>query len=510
METLMGILLVVGALLTIIGESRTLLQKAGIALSAGALLFMLLPGFAESDPQLKIALILGAMLLVGMLLAFTKFGLAPWLAGAATLLIFTLSGEKATYFGFELNFSGILLVLPLLGAAGPLILPWKARFLEKWTGANAVKMTGAGLTFYAGLLAFFAVFQAGFFGLSLVATGWLAVALADKTNRLENGAFALLSLGFVAVLLKTNTHVDAALLRGNFFMGLLAGTGAIAWINAVKDAHAFRWPLMYLVPSAVAIGCVMMGIANENFGGIPSYAGVLIGSALGLIARSKFTPAIALMTLLLAVSPIVVQQFKPVELPKKTSRLDATKPAEIAAKKPSVLDVNAITLTNTLAGSWKSDLEASKVDFELGPEESRTKGAISEFDVRLKLSAEGLPEQLTVQIPTAKVTTLNPMRDESVLGPGYIDAAKFPKTGFTATSFKKEGDVFVANGTFEFRGKSQPLTVKLKFAATGNDKGKDYLVMVGETSFDRTKFGMRSDPKIGNLVDVTFEIEFRK
>lgn len=204
------------------------------------------------------------------------------------------------------------------------------------------------------------------------------------------------------------------------------------------------------------------------------------------------------------------KQFKPVELPKKTSRLETSTTEQTPEKLASVLDVPAVATDASMAGVWKSALDASKVDFELGPQESRTKGAISEFDVQLKLGQNGEPEQLTVNIPTGKITTLNPMRDKTVLGPGYIDAGKFPKTGFTSTSFRKEGGNYVAEGTFEFRGKKQALTVKLKFAAKGSEKGKAYLVMVGESSFDRTKFGMRSDAKIGDLVDVRFEIELRK
>lgn len=510
METLTASLIILSALFLVVTENKIQLQKTAILLLTGILLSCMAPGFSKEDPQWMLLLFLGGMVAIGWLFAIIPFRFGTAIAAIGTLIFLLSSGSKATYFGFELELTGIVLFLPLLGALGPLILPWKANLLQKWTGVNAEKIVGAGLAFYGALLAFFAVFQAGFLGLILVASGWMAVALANRTYRMESGAFALLAIGFVVVLLKTNPHIDDAFLRGNFLMGLIVGTGAITWINAVKDAHTFRWPLMYIVPLMVVIACVMMGIANPNFGGIPAYAGAIIGSALGLLARSKFPPAIAFVALLLAVSPLVEAQFKPVTLPKKTSRLETKNAEQTSEKQPSVLDVAAVATNATMAGMWKSELDASKVDFELGPQEARTKGAISEFDVQLKLGQNGEPEQLSVDIPTGKITTLNPMRDESVLGPGYIDAKKFPKTGFTATSIKKEGEVYVADGTFEFRGKKQALSVRLKFAAKGTEKGKSYLVMVGEASFDRTQFGMRSDAKIGNVVDVRFEIELRK
>ena len=163
-----------------------------------------------------------------------------------------------------------------------------------------------------------------------------------------------------------------------------------------------------------------------------------------------------------------------------------------------------------MKGNWKSALEASKVEFQLGPEGSVTKGGLEEFKIDLRLNDAGEPEKLNVVIPTAKVSTFNPMRDESVRGAGYLNAPAFPKITFIAKRITKEGDQYIAYGDFELLGEKAPLKVDLRMVATGTDKGKQYLVMVGQATFDRTKHGMRSDEKIGNKVTVTFEVEFRK
>mgnify|MGYP002136238933 CR=1 FL=1 len=197
-------------------------------------------------------------------------------------------------------------------------------------------------------------------------------------------------------------------------------------------------------------------------------------------------------------------------MPEKKSRLEQQPVVAKAEQEPDVLAVPAIALDATMSGKWKSASEASKLGFKLGPEGGVTKGGVEDFDVVLKMNAAGEPEQITVVIPTVKVTTFNSMRDESVHGAGYLNAPAFPKMGYTSATIKKEGDKYIVDGDFEMLGKKAPVKLEVKFAAKGADKGKNYLVMVGKSSLDRTKFGMASDSKIGDNVDVTFEVEFRK
>lgn len=511
METLIPSLILLFGVLAIVFESRVQWQKIPFALIAVSLIGWICSGFAEKDPTTLLLGLLSGMVLIGLLLGLIAKKHGEWLALPFTFLLVFMSGSKATYFGFELNVSGILVALPFLGAIGPLVVNLKAQLLHKLLNVDVVRTTTIAAAFYAALLVFFAGFQAQYFGVLLVGAGWVTVSLASRKLETLGAGIGLLSLGVVFWFLKTQTQVDDSFLRPNFLMGLVAGVTAIAWVKLTKDVNKLRWPLMYLVPLLVVVAMVMMGIANENFGGLPTYIGALIGTSLALMVARDQTKVIPFQALLLGVSVLVLNEFKPVELPKKQSRLATTEtttaPKETA---PSVMDVPAIALNADLSGNWKSALEASKVEFQLGPEGSVTKGGIEEFKIDLRLNATGEPEKLNVVIPTAKVSTFNPMRDESVRGAGYLNAPAFPKITFDATTITKEGDHYVANGDFELLGKKAPVKVELKFAATGADKGKQFLVMIGEAKFDRTKHGMRSDAKIGNEVTVTFEVEFRK
>ncbi|MES2557815.1 MAG: YceI family protein [Bacteroidota bacterium] len=511
METLIPSLILLFGVFAIAFESRPQLQKIPLALIAMSLIAWTCSGFAKTDNSALLLGLLSGMVLVGLLLGFLLKKYGEWIALLATLLLAVMSGSTATYFGFELNISGIMIALPLLGAIGPLVVNLKAQLLHKWLNLDLVRTTTIASAFYAAVLVFFAGFQAQYFGVILVGAGWITVSLASRKLETLGAGIGLLSLGVVFWMMKTQTGIDDSFLRPNFLMGLVAGVTAIAWVKLTKDVTKLRWPLMYLLPLLLIIALVMMGIANENFGGLPTYIGALIGTSLALMVTRNQAQVIPFQALLLGVSVLVFNQFEAIQQPEKQSRLTTTETTTTPdGEEPSVLDVPAIALNADLKGNWKSELEASKVEFQLGPEGSVTKGGLEEFKIDLQLNDAGEPEKLNVVIPTMKVTTFNPMRDESVRGAGYLNAPAFPKITFTATSITKEGDQYVANGDFVLLGKKAPVKAKLKFAATGADKGKQFLVMVGEATFDRTKHGMRSDAKIGNEVTVTFEVEFRK
>lgn len=518
METIIPSILIVLGLLAVVFEEKPLLSRIVYTLIALSLLSVTHVGFGEKEqPTLLLGILAGTIgigLAAGVLLK--KYG--EWIGLAGSLLSLLLIGTKTTYFGYELTVTPMIALLPFLGAFGLVAAQLKGRWLGKWFGLDEQKLTTGITAFYAALLVLFATFQAQYFGVVLVASGWLAVALGtwDRdplrsgfSNTLAGG-MALLSIGFLFILVK-KTAVDDSFMRGNFLMGLAAGVAAIHWVVMASGAKKLRWGIMYVLPLLVVTAIVMLGIPNEVYGGLAAYSGVIAGGALGLLIAGREAVTVPMQTLLIGLSGIVLTQFAPAEQPKKTSRLDQTEETTVVeAEKPDVLDVKAVPLTAAMSGTWNSEISASKLDFEIGPEDGRTKGSVKDFNAVLKLNTAGEPEALNVSMKTDQVTTFNTMRDESVLGAGFLDAKAFPKMGFTSSGIRKEGENHIASGKFEMLGKKVPLDITFRFAATGRDKGKDFLVMVGKAAIDRRKFGMADDPKMGNIVDVTFEVEFRK
>lgn len=511
METIIPSILIVLGLLSVIFEEKPLLARIVYTLTALSLISVTHIGFGEKDQPTFLLGILASTIGIGLAagLLLKKYG--EWVGLAGSLLGLLLVGTKTTYFGYELTFTPVIALLPFLGAFGLVVAHLKGRWLGKWFGLDEQKLTTGITAFYAALLVMFATFQAQYFGVVLVASGWLAVALAARSFKAVAGGIALLSVGFLFILVK-KTAVDDSFMRGNFLMGLAAGVAAIHWVAMASGAKKLRWGVMYVLPLLVVTAIVMLGIPNAVYGGLAAYAGVIAGGALGLLVANKEAVTVPMQTLLIGLSGIVLTQFAPMEAPKKTSRLDDQKSSIQNQKsaEPDVLDIKAVPLNAAMAGTWNSEIDASKLDFEIGPEDGRTKGGVKDFDAVLKLNAAGEPEALNVDMKTDQVTTFNPMRDESVLGAGFLNAKGFPKMSFRSSGIRKEGDRYLAAGTFEMLGKKSPLTIELKFAAAGKDGGKEFLVMVGKAAIDRRKFGMTDDPKMGNIVDVTFEAEFRK
>ena len=77
-------------------------------------------------------------------------------------------------------------------------------------------------------------------------------------------------------------------------------------------------------------------------------------------------------------------------------------------------------------------------------------------------------------------------RDASLPASDWFDAATHPKAVFTAAKFEKTGEgAYVAHGTLDLRGVKKPVNLPFKLKIVG-DKAQ----MTGETSLDRTLFGV--------------------
>jgi hypothetical protein len=60
------------------------------------------------------------------------------------------------------------------------------------------------------------------------------------------------------------------------------------------------------------------------------------------------------------------------------------------------------------------------------------------------------------------------------------------------------------------KGIKQKMTLEMYLIETGKDDQGEFAKLSGKSSIDRSKHAMESDPKIGDLVDFTFNLELRK
>ncbi|MBS0570874.1 MAG: YceI family protein, partial [Proteobacteria bacterium] len=93
-----------------------------------------------------------------------------------------------------------------------------------------------------------------------------------------------------------------------------------------------------------------------------------------------------------------------------------------------------------------------------------------------------------VTVDLASVDTGSGERDQTLSTSDFFDTAKFPQAHFVTIGFDRgaDGDV-VASGTLTLRGQNKPVSLKVKFAATGGATTLDV-----NTSLNRLDWGLGS------------------
>lgn len=489
-----------------------LLQKTLLTVSTVFVFGEIMNGF-QADASLEmIRWSIYGIIGVSFLLALIPVLKVRYLLAVVPLIALIPLGAKALFFDFELEWSLPIALLPFFGALVPLVAKLKSNYAQKWFQADVLQVEQAFIVSLLAVLLFVSFFLASYFGVVLLTVGFLSTAFIRPSMYQFTLVFSLLILAWVCYLSQTSTLISNQLLKGNVLMGIVGGGVALLWMRAFSKSSKAKW-LGILLPALLLFGMVFLGKLNEHFGGMMSLMGIFVGFALGFLlapqtelAEMKAT-IFALPLVMMGLSQPINTYLTPVKLETK-SLIDKPVSADKTTK-PGIFDLPAIALETTMNGNWKSDLELSKVEFELGPDGNKTSGAFKDFAVKLNME-NGKPSTLSVDFKSASLTTFNDLRDESVLGDDYLKTAKFPAIAFKSESIVAKEDRFVATGNLEFLGNKEAVDVEFKFVGTEQKAGATYLVFVGKSLVDRTKFGMKSDAKIGNEVSITFEIAVKQ
>ena len=119
-----------------------------------------------------------------------------------------------------------------------------------------------------------------------------------------------------------------------------------------------------------------------------------------------------------------------------------------------------------------------------------------------------------VRIATDTVAVPSDKLKEELVGPEWLDAAKYPDITFKSTKVVKTGaDTADVMGDFTLHGVTKPLTLKVKFNAAGvNPADKAYTAGFEATGMiKRTDFGVKTyAPYIGDEVAIDIAAPFEK
>jgi polyisoprenoid-binding protein YceI len=122
------------------------------------------------------------------------------------------------------------------------------------------------------------------------------------------------------------------------------------------------------------------------------------------------------------------------------------------------------------ARDWQVDAAKSSLTFKGSYQGEAFDGQFKKFDATIAYDTADLSKsKFDVSIDLASADTANSDRDDSLHGSDFFDVKKTPKAHFVTDSFVKAADGSVeAKGKLTIRDKTQPVTLKVKFAENGN------------------------------------------
>ncbi|MFT3791309.1 MAG: YceI family protein [Rudaea sp.] len=114
-------------------------------------------------------------------------------------------------------------------------------------------------------------------------------------------------------------------------------------------------------------------------------------------------------------------------------------------------------------------------------------GKFRKFDAAISYDEADLSKsKFDVTVDVASVDTASSERDDSLKGEDFFDPKKFPQAHFVTESFAKAADGGVeAKGKLTIRDKTQPVTLKVKFAMS-----EDKATLDVDTVLKRADFGL--------------------
>lgn len=489
---------------------------------ASLVLLFLAPGFSTEKNVANGNLLIGfgiSILAINWILSqliHQKWRIFIPLLTSLSFLYF--GGQQFLFDEYELLFSKTdALLLPTIGAVLPVLMYWKASFLSKFLGVKEADLARVISAFGLGILILTGFVFGQWFGIALIAIGYLSSHFYLKSEHEQqfSTSIALFAIVFVAHVIHQSGLSTEVTLHGATLIGFFTGMATIGMLSIYSFSTEKRSVLGQLVlvfiPLIASVAFIFSEVMKEHTGGISAWMGIVIALAMGSLWIKKLHENTYLFYLstLFVIGLTAVPILKPNEaLEMKNPKLEAAKSSSTGDKN-DVLALEGIELL-TATGNWKIDSKSSKVSFELGPKGTRTKGLFETIEGKISVEDPIDQTKFEITLPLSGLTTFNDYRDQSLMSGAYFDAPKYPNITFQSKSIEKKNDVYVLSGDFTMRGVTKPMEIQLKAAATGEENGKPYLILVGKSSVDRTAHGMTPDAKIGNVVDFEFEVELTK
>jgi polyisoprenoid-binding protein YceI len=140
-----------------------------------------------------------------------------------------------------------------------------------------------------------------------------------------------------------------------------------------------------------------------------------------------------------------------------------------------------------VARDWQVDSAKSALTFNGAFQGGPFTGKFAKFDAAIVYDDADLSKsKFDVKVDVASVDTQSSERDDTLRTADFFDAKKFPQAHFATTGFERGADGgVIAKGTLTIRDQSKPVTLKVKFAASGTGATLDV-----DATLSRLDFGL--------------------
>ncbi len=425
-------------------------------------------------------------------------------------ILFLINGETLFFGEYELNTSSITFIGHVyLGYLFPFLIYLKSYFLKKWLEIDEIKTTHIVWPFIIGLLLFAGYFHHSFSGILAVVIGLFMFALSDeiRSNELLTSLmFFSAAFGFYGMsYLPQNTIISSNTLLS---LGLAAGAFTLLNIFNFKSSKAFFPKLLLLTIACLSLLVPLyLGGKNISFGGQGSFVvaiiflGFLSNTTFENIKKSTFIRVLYTFSMGVALF-LFSSQNENYKLQNLQANFDSSREKNELDREFQKVESSPF---ESIAGNYSIAQENFEFNFELGPKDARTKGAFKEISGEIVLDKNIANSSFKITLPVKNLTTFESSRDEAIMSEFFF-LEKFPSITFNSTSVSETANGITVKGNFTMIGVTKETEVNLKF--TGNKKinGKEFPVLQGVGSLDRTVFGMEPDPSIGNVVDYKFTV----
>jgi polyisoprenoid-binding protein YceI len=444
-----------------------------------------------------------------------KFGVYG--TALSTLMLLTVGRASFSLYDFEFSYFNMgLWILPILGTlvyvGSELLSGMFSQFVGFETRASFQQLSQV---FLVSVVAFIGFFFASYFGLFLIAIGYIASSFY-REDHTPNIGFSLLTLAlipFISTLVGIET-IDISL--GKNLFGLFAGFSGVWFLFILSQSKinpiAFSM-FGYILHLIFSVLLLMLGTQKADLGGVEPFLAYLTGSALAFAVYHDFKLTQLVFPSLLCVGiyfgPKVNGLANESENSATANATNTSNTSTSKKTKPDSFAVKGLSI-DELIGDYEIDDKTSLINFSLGPKGGKTEGEIKNFSGSVKIDEKTGSSSFSVTLPVKNLTTSNDLRDESLMEKSYFNVAKYPKMTYKSKKLTKIDDYYELDGEFTLLGVTKPLKVKVKYSGSIDKEGVKVPVLIGKAALDRTKFGMSPDSKEGNLVDFDLRIELKK